>query len=610
MASVLAASALADATAPVALAAESEKTPAEEKVSDSRLREPAYFVGEALQAVPAADAGETKEEEEAALAAAEPKVESDTAQAAPVVAVSAPMATSEAQAACNGDVRANVEQAATAADATSGKLEDNAATEKAKSSAADSADGVPERQPEPERASEQKEEEGEDEDDDEEEEEETETEEDDRDVEEEETAAAGPWAASGKRPTWTGGAGGGWGGARGVEDAGDPFSERHVAWAPEDEEAWHAAAERDYYAALELPRELRITASRVRAAYHRLAVKWHPRNAWRGGPTARSFPSCPPSSGAADGGESEAKEKERAWQRKALSRFWAIKEAYLTLKDPERKRIYDECGLTGLRQSESYAAESLFDFDAFDVYDRFFSGEDPEDRDFLLMNGGRPAEWSDDESEASGAEEEADPILAEAAKAVASAASMDGSQPSVNGSAGGSGGATSSSGGRAIGARTAAPSAARPPEPELPKELRLAMAMGGATAGGPAAAAAAREPAWAELIGAALRRVPPKISAAAEADADGDAAATSSTRAGGCDQAVGVAAAAPGQLASQKKSDSARNGRRSLRGRLWRGATALPAAKRQRLSSAGGCQAASGARAEAPEEQSAQNIEV
>jgi len=163
-------------------------------------------------------------------------------------------------------------------------------------------------------------------------------------------------------------------------------------WTQEDEARWRAEPERDYYAALGLPRSGSSPASgsRVRAAFHRLAVKWHPWNVWN-----RSQPL-------------NDKNCTASCIREALVRFWTVTEAYLVMKDAERKRIYDECGLAALRKSESYYEEPLFEKDAFEVYDSFFSGEDPEDREFLLMNGGGQVEWSDDEGYASVSEHEDD----------------------------------------------------------------------------------------------------------------------------------------------------------------------------------------------------------
>eukprot|EP00435_Cladocopium_sp_Y103_P061013 s999_g22.t1 len=122
-----------------------------------------------------------------------------------------------------------------------------------------------------------------------------------------------------------------------------------VDWTAEDDETWDAENDRDYYAALELGRAPSISSSRVRAAYHKLVQRWHPYNGtWHlEGDTA-----------------DDSVDHVKVGRRAALRRFWAISEAYLVLADPERRRIYDECGFKGLKQSESCYAESVFEKDA------------------------------------------------------------------------------------------------------------------------------------------------------------------------------------------------------------------------------------------------------
>jgi len=83
-------------------------------------------------------------------------------------------------------------------------------------------------------------------------------------------------------------------------------------------------------------------------------------------------------------------------RRAAKLRFWLTTEALLVLRDPEKRRIYDHCGIKALRQSESYSENSVFEADHFDFFDKYTEGEDPESREFLLMSG---AGSSDDESE-------------------------------------------------------------------------------------------------------------------------------------------------------------------------------------------------------------------
>lgn len=151
-------------------------------------------------------------------------------------------------------------------------------------------------------------------------------------------------------------------------------------WTETDEEEWHQEVHRDYYVALGLPKgnPSAVTTTRVRAAYHRLARRWFPENmaSWH-------HRGCEVKGG----------------MREVMERFWLITEAYLVLSDPERRRIYDECGMKGLRASESCYQESVFEQDAFKVYEDFFSGTDPEIRDFLLMNGQSAGSSSEEENE-------------------------------------------------------------------------------------------------------------------------------------------------------------------------------------------------------------------
>ena len=80
-----------------------------------------------------------------------------------------------------------------------------------------------------------------------------------------------------------------------------------------------------------------------------------------------------------------------------VARFQRVTVAYLTLRDPERLRVLDEHGYAALVKSEALSERDVFDCDPWDVYERFFAGEDEEDRQYLLLHGG--AEDSDDEDE-------------------------------------------------------------------------------------------------------------------------------------------------------------------------------------------------------------------
>ena len=127
-------------------------------------------------------------------------------------------------------------------------------------------------------------------------------------------------------------------------------------WTEELEARWHGL-DHDYYAALGLEKASACRTT-VFAAYHRRARLCNP--------------------------ETVAKSRGARARRAALLAFHMVTEGFLVLRDAHRKRVYDECGLKALRQSESYAAESMFDMDTMQVFERFYSGEDEQARDFLL----------------------------------------------------------------------------------------------------------------------------------------------------------------------------------------------------------------------------------
>ena len=83
----------------------------------------------------------------------------------------------------------------------------------------------------------------------------------------------------------------------------------------------------------------------------------------------------------------------------AATRFQRVTVAYLVLKDTERARVYDEHGYGALVKSESYLEDDVFDADPWDVYERFFKGEDEEDREYLLLNGGDDVSEEEEEEE-------------------------------------------------------------------------------------------------------------------------------------------------------------------------------------------------------------------
>eukprot|EP00924_Labyrinthula_sp_SR-Ha-C_P014808 snap_masked-scaffold_43-processed-gene-1.63-mRNA-1 protein AED:1.00 eAED:1.00 QI:0/0/0/0/1/1/2/0/192 len=61
--------------------------------------------------------------------------------------------------------------------------------------------------------------------------------------------------------------------------------------------------------------------------------------------------------------------------------------AYLVLRDNERKRLYFEHGFRNLLSFEKYNNQPVFLEDPYEVFESFFEGRNPEDREWLLMNG-------------------------------------------------------------------------------------------------------------------------------------------------------------------------------------------------------------------------------
>jgi hypothetical protein len=88
--------------------------------------------------------------------------------------------------------------------------------------------------------------------------------------------------------------------------------------------------------------------------------------------------------------------------------------AYLTLRDPERLRVLDEHGYAALVKSEALSERDVFDCDPWDVYERFFAGEDEEDRQYLLLHGGAQDSDDEDEPDASDGDSDDDAFVEEA----------------------------------------------------------------------------------------------------------------------------------------------------------------------------------------------------
>merc|ERR1712224_1109851 len=147
------------------------------------------------------------------------------------------------------------------------------------------------------------------------------------------------------------------------------MEEDESGWVDEEEMEWGPLESFDMFKQLKLSRPDPPTSllppDRIRSAFHRLA------------------PKCPPED---------------------VDRFRKLCLAFTVLKEPELQRIYLELGYEALRQSESYSELSVFDYDPDLVYQSFFDGADPADREYLLMNGA--AAHSDQEGDEDDTEDE------------------------------------------------------------------------------------------------------------------------------------------------------------------------------------------------------------
>jgi hypothetical protein len=150
-----------------------------------------------------------------------------------------------------------------------------------------------------------------------------------------------------------------------------------------EEEEWYDAYDdlkaaearaKTFYTLLGVPRgeDGSVTGgeSRLRAGYHRGLMRWNPSNGNWGG--IENF-------------------------YRAQKRFKHVVIAYAVLMDPERRSIYHRLGVEGLRSSEAYQEESVFDLDEWEQCEYFFSGTDPDDREYFLLNGNQ--QLSDEEGE-------------------------------------------------------------------------------------------------------------------------------------------------------------------------------------------------------------------
>ena len=101
-----------------------------------------------------------------------------------------------------------------------------------------------------------------------------------------------------------------------------------------------------------------------------------------------------------------------------VQKFQKVTIAYLVLRDSERQRVLDEGGYKALAKSESHLENDVFDCDPWDVYERFFKGEDEEDRQYLLLHGGgedSDEEGTDDEDDDDNDDDDDDDAFVESA---------------------------------------------------------------------------------------------------------------------------------------------------------------------------------------------------
>jgi DnaJ-class molecular chaperone len=101
---------------------------------------------------------------------------------------------------------------------------------------------------------------------------------------------------------------------------------------------------RDYYAILGVPRD--ADAARLKKAYRKLAMKWHP-------------------------------DKNPDNQAEAQAKFQDISEAYDVLNDPDKRRIYDQFGEDGLKAGAGGGGYTFTQGNAEEIFRTFFGGSSP-----------------------------------------------------------------------------------------------------------------------------------------------------------------------------------------------------------------------------------------
>ncbi|KAJ5075608.1 DNAj [Anaeramoeba ignava] len=118
---------------------------------------------------------------------------------------------------------------------------------------------------------------------------------------------------------------------------------------------------KDYYQILGVSKN--ATDDEIKSAYRKLAMKWHP--------------------------DRNPKNKEEAEKM-----FKEIGEAYDVLKDPEKRKVFDQFGEEGLKSGGMPGGGYTFTSNGFDIFNQFFQdfgfGDEGGDSFFSFFGGGRP----------------------------------------------------------------------------------------------------------------------------------------------------------------------------------------------------------------------------
>lgn len=96
----------------------------------------------------------------------------------------------------------------------------------------------------------------------------------------------------------------------------------------------------DYYQILGIPRD--ATTDQIKAAYRKLAIKYHPDRI-----------------------------KDPKKKQEAQKKFMAIANAYETLSDPNKRKIYDMYGEEGLKQGGGFRSGGFGFRDAADIFSQY-----------------------------------------------------------------------------------------------------------------------------------------------------------------------------------------------------------------------------------------------